>query len=171
MPRGLQIDVVYLGWPKAPSYMSPIAGGGGVARSQPMSTAVLYTGAQINFGDLTSNLTYGNAKCCYLKKLTCKGNLLHAFTSLLGFYLGWQGNFVPNLVRYRVLNYCRIRTPTQLNNPPPPPSHKLSVYNVLWLWKGGGGRWTREKFRGAIVHKAGSKIPTWLTVSPVYKHL
>ncbi len=31
------------------------------------------------------------------------------------------------------------------------------------------GWWTREKARGAIVHKAGSKIPTWLTVSPVYK--
>ncbi len=56
--RGLQRDVVYLGWPIAPSYMSPNAGeggGGGVAESQPMSTAV-----QINFGDLTSifNLCY-----------------------------------------------------------------------------------------------------------------
>jgi hypothetical protein len=28
---------------------------------------------------------------------------------------------------------------------------------------------TREKVRGATVHKAGSKIPTWLTVSAVYK--
>jgi hypothetical protein len=35
---GLQRDVVYLGWPIAPSYMSPNAGGGGVAGSQPMST-------------------------------------------------------------------------------------------------------------------------------------
>jgi hypothetical protein len=32
--------------------------GGGVAGSQAISTAV-YTGAQINFGDLTSYLTYG----------------------------------------------------------------------------------------------------------------
>ncbi len=41
-PRGLQIDVVYFGWPIAPSSMSPNArgGGGGVAGSQPMSTAV-----------------------------------------------------------------------------------------------------------------------------------
>jgi hypothetical protein len=40
--RGLQRDVVYLGWPMAPSYMSPNAGGrgGGVAGSQPVSTAV-----------------------------------------------------------------------------------------------------------------------------------
>ncbi len=38
--RGLQRDVVYLGWPIAPSYMSPnAAGGGGDAGSQPTSTA------------------------------------------------------------------------------------------------------------------------------------
>jgi hypothetical protein len=37
-------------------YTSPKAGEGGVAGSQPMSTAV---GAQINFGDLTPYLTYG----------------------------------------------------------------------------------------------------------------
>ncbi len=40
LPWGLQKDVVYLGWPIAPSYLSPNAGGGGVAGSQPMITAV-----------------------------------------------------------------------------------------------------------------------------------
>ncbi len=34
---------------------------------------------------------------------------------------------------------------------------------------GGGAELTREKVRGEIVHKVGSKIPTWLTESPVYK--
>ncbi len=53
-PRGLQRDVVYLGWPIAPSYMSPNAGE--MSLSQ---WAQLYTGAQINFGDLTPYLTYG----------------------------------------------------------------------------------------------------------------
>ncbi len=38
--RGLQRDIVCLGWPIAPSYMSPNAGGGGVAGPQPMSIAV-----------------------------------------------------------------------------------------------------------------------------------
>ncbi len=38
--RGLHRDVFYLGWPIAPSYMSQNAGGGGVAGSQLMSTAV-----------------------------------------------------------------------------------------------------------------------------------
>ncbi len=37
---GLQRDVVFLCWPIAPSYMSPSARGGGVAGSQPISTAV-----------------------------------------------------------------------------------------------------------------------------------
>jgi hypothetical protein len=37
--------------------MSPNAGEGEVVGSQPMSTAV-YTGVQINFGELTPYLTY-----------------------------------------------------------------------------------------------------------------
>ncbi len=39
IPRGSQRDVVYIGWPIAPSYMSPNVGGW-VAGTQPMSTAV-----------------------------------------------------------------------------------------------------------------------------------
>ncbi len=38
-----------------------------------------------------------------------------------------------------------------------------------YSYREGGGELTREKVREATVHKAGSKIPTWLTVSPVYK--
>jgi hypothetical protein len=58
MNQGLQSDVVCLGWPIAPSYMSPNAGRGGELRG--LSQWVkLYTGAQINFGDLTPYLTYG----------------------------------------------------------------------------------------------------------------
>ncbi len=44
--RGLQIDVVYLVWPIAPSYMSPNAGVGGDAESQPW--VQLYTGLSPN---------------------------------------------------------------------------------------------------------------------------
>jgi hypothetical protein len=56
--RGSQRDVVYLGWPVAPSYMSPnTGGGGGVAGSS--QWVPLYTGAR-NFGDLTPYLTYAN---------------------------------------------------------------------------------------------------------------
>ncbi len=55
--RGLQRDVVYLGWPIAPSYMSPNAGGWGELRG--VSQWVhLYTRAQISFGDLTPYLTF-----------------------------------------------------------------------------------------------------------------
>ncbi len=60
--RGLQWDVVYLGWRIEPSYMSPNAGGkggGNCGVSAGLSQWVqLYTGAQINFGDLTPYLTY-----------------------------------------------------------------------------------------------------------------
>jgi hypothetical protein len=57
----LQRDVVYLGWPLAPSYMRPKAGKGAELRG--LSQWVqLYTGAQINFGDLTPYLTYASTK-------------------------------------------------------------------------------------------------------------
>ncbi len=49
-PRGSQRDVVYSGWPIAPSYMSPKAGGGryGVSANECSCAHE----AQINFGDL-----------------------------------------------------------------------------------------------------------------------
>jgi hypothetical protein len=57
---------------------------------------------------------------------------------------------------------------------PPSPLHTVYVYTVYlypqgWGMGGGGVELTREKVRGETVHKVGSKIPTWLTVSPVYK--
>ncbi len=58
--RGLQWDVVYLGWPVAPSCMSPNAGGGESCGVSAMRVQ-LYTRAQINFGDLTPYLTYDRA--------------------------------------------------------------------------------------------------------------
>ncbi len=60
---GLQRDVVYFGWPIAPSYSiwAQIRGGGGGLQGL-NQWGQLYTGAQINFGDLTPNLTSGG---CY----------------------------------------------------------------------------------------------------------
>ncbi len=49
----------------------------------------------------------------------------------------------------------------------PPPLTHCSIH----VYRGGGGgrELTREKVIRAMLHKAGSKIPAWLTVSPVYK--
>ncbi len=56
---------------------------------------------------------------------------------------------------------------------PSPPLHTVYVsciqYTHSHTEEGEGGELTREKVKGATVHKAGSKIPTWLTVSPIYK--
>ncbi len=57
-PQGLQRDVVNLGWPIAPSYMSPNAGSGGGGLRGLSQWVQLYIGALINFGDLTPYLTY-----------------------------------------------------------------------------------------------------------------
>jgi hypothetical protein len=52
-------------------------------------------------------------------------------------------------------------------NPVHPPLHTVYeyLYSIL-IHTGKGECWTREKVRGATVHKDGSKISTWLTVSP-----
>jgi hypothetical protein len=87
---------------------------------------------------------------------------------ILGFCLGSVGFLlVLNLVRNRVLNSCRRWSPTQLNNPPPLPATYCQCI-LCTLTLGRGGCISREKVRVAIVHKAGSKIPTRLPVSPVY---
>ncbi len=55
--RGLQRDVVYLGWPIAPSYVSPNAGEEEEFRGL-RQWVQLYIGDQMNFWDLTPYLTY-----------------------------------------------------------------------------------------------------------------
>ncbi len=54
------------------------------------------------------------------------------------------------------------------------PPHRRRIIlvegNAKCHMEGGRGEsWTREKVKGATAHKAGSKRPTYLTVSPVYK--
>ncbi len=52
---------------------------------------------------------------------------------------------------------------------PLPATHCLYLlsFTVLCYREGWWESWTSEKVREATVYKAGSKIPTWLTVSPV----
>ncbi len=83
------------------------------------------------------------AKCRHLKSLPAKG--------LCGRCLSVWG-LSPHMTPY----------------PTPPPLRIVHVYIVYLFTRGEGGELTREKIRGATVHKAGSKVPTWLTVSPVY---
>ncbi len=85
------------------------------------------------------------AKCCLLKKLTCIGTLRQVFRCLRPPPLLWPHS----------------RSPYKL--------YTCKLYTYSHRERGRGERWTREKVRRAIAHKAGSEIPTWLTVSPVYK--
>jgi hypothetical protein len=85
-------------------------------------------------------LIEGNAKCRHLKNLTVK--------VLCGRCLSIWGPGPPN---------------------PLPLTNCIRVYSKLIHTGKGGESWTREKGRGERVHKAGSKIPTLMFVSLVYK--
>jgi hypothetical protein len=56
-----------------------------------------------------------------------------------------------------------------------PLTHCSRVYSIQYLFTHGRGEgweiWSREKVTGATVHKAGSKIPTWLTVPPLLQSI
>ncbi len=52
-------------------------------------------------------------------------------------------------------------------SPPPPPCYTHEYILILTGRGGGGFMWTSEKVSASS--REGSKIPTWLTVSPVYK--
>ncbi len=79
-------------------------------------------------------LIESNAKCRYLRKLTCKGTLRQVF------YLSEAPS--PHMTPY-----------------PPSPLHTVYVYIVYFFTqgRGGGGELTSEKVSWAIVHKAGLK--------------
>ncbi len=93
----------------------------------------------------------------------------------LGFCLRSSSNFVGSesgqkqSIKPPAEYMVSIHSSTQLNPPPP-----VCMY-ILYFFFGKGGRGggvvevnQREGY-GAIGHKAGSKILTWLTISPVYK--
>ncbi len=86
------------------------------------------------------------------KKVTWKVTLGQVFICLrhpplLGFCLGWSSNFaVLNLVRYRVLNSCRIWSPaTGLNTPQPFPATHCLYLLYFDTGKGEGGEVNQRK--------------------------
>ncbi len=94
--RGLQRDVVYLSWPIAPSYSSPNArgwGGGVIAGSQPMSTAVHITGHGAN--KLWRSTYNGQRKCYSSAKKSALGaeNLTFPAVQVKRWLFSWKGTF------------------------------------------------------------------------------
>ncbi len=104
-------------------------------------------------------LIESNAKCRHVRNLPVKGLCGRCLSvcPLPGYCLGWSSNFVGSeSSQIQSANFCRTWFPTGLmQHPPPPPSHSLSVYTMLWHRE--GGRWTREKVRGAMFTKLGRK--------------
>jgi hypothetical protein len=80
-----------------------------------------------------------------------------------------------HLINLHIKGLCGRCLPAWGPEPHIPPPHFtlytciLYAVNLFTQGRWEEGEWTREKGRGATVHKARSKIPTWLTVSPAYK--
>jgi hypothetical protein len=109
------------------------------------------------------------AKCCHLKKFTCKGILRQVFICLrppplVGFCLGWSSYFVGSeFGQIQSVKPLQNMVSKRTQHPQPPASHTLSVYIYCTLTQDGGGGGRRvepEKVRGATVHKTGSKLLT-----------
>jgi hypothetical protein len=98
-------DVVYHGWPIAPSYMSPNARGERDLRGL-SQWAKLYTGAQKNFGDLTPYLAY-DFKCRICSwgfvRIGCLGCIYKCFISLNCLWL-----YCPYVALKSFINYCSV---------------------------------------------------------------
>ncbi len=84
-------------------------------------------------------LIESNAKCRYLKQLTCRwlwGRCLSVLRTppLQGFCLGWWSNFVGSKSgQKQTVKLLQNMVSKEPNNSPTPPSQTLSVYTVLLL--------------------------------------
>jgi hypothetical protein len=106
--------VVYLGWPIEPSYMSPNAGGGGVAGSQPMSTAV---SAYVCLEDLTPCLTYDLPfQMLFLEVKIFYFYLLRLMRTLLGQLLKGREYRLKLTLEIVLLNTIRIEKSLDLSS-------------------------------------------------------
>ncbi len=83
----------------------------------------------------------------YWKKLTRQGTLRRFFLSICGTFPSYDS----------------------IHRPPPPPQHKcIRVYSILIHTGKGGGRLTREKVRGIMLHEAGRKYQhDWLYLQSI----
>jgi hypothetical protein len=104
-----------------------------------------------------------NVKCRYLIKLTCKGTLQQVFICLkpppiLCFCLEWKSNFVGYISGQ--IQSVKLQ-------------HNSTSHHPLPAREGGrGGGGDLERMLEGNKNKTGTKIATWLTVSPdspVYK--
>ncbi len=90
-------------------------------------------------------LIESNAKWRYLTTFTCKRTLRQVF-------------------------YLSETPPLLWPHIPRPPLHTVYVYTVYLFTHGmGGGRANQREGERGNITQSRSKIPTWLTVSPVYK--
>ncbi len=124
--RGLQRECRLSGWPIAFSYMSPNAEGGGGKWRGLSQWVQLYTGAQINFGDPTSYVTYGTEYTLAIQQGEWRRSTLNVvfFHHIIMGCCFLQGIFLYPPSHLNICRYCSSYHP-----PPPPPT-----WPNWWFW-------------------------------------
>jgi hypothetical protein len=124
IPKGSQRDVVYLGWPIAPSYMSPNAGGGGCVVSANQNSCV-------------HHVTWSS------NKLQRSNSIFNLWLFLSGVY--WCLLFLPiDLTTWSTRGWERRTGPTRPGLPWTPPSwHARQCCQLFSTFSGQNG----QKFR------------------------
>ncbi len=100
-------DFVYLGWPIAPSYRSPNAGGRGGGCGVSDNKYSCAHGAQINFGDLPPYLTYAVLQkfgLCMKKTHCCAYCILENYNLIFRVYRIFCGSTLAPLLYYFIFN-------------------------------------------------------------------
>jgi hypothetical protein len=121
-------------------------------------------------------VNYINSKAKFRHLKTCKWTLRQVFICLrppllLGFCLEWSSNFVGSESgQIQNVKLLQNMVSNRTQHPPPPPSHTLPVWTVLWHRKGEkGGRVEPERrLEGQQFTKLGRKYQhDWLFLQSI----
>jgi hypothetical protein len=84
---------------------------------------------------------------------------------LLGFCLGWSSNFVgPESGQKQSVKLLQNKASNRTQHPPPPPSHTLSVYCILYFDIGKGGK------GGRVEPERRLEVQQFTKLGPKYQH-
>ncbi len=137
----------------------------------------LYQSMDLDFVTISQHLWFFKGPCPFKQHevfFNCIGNLHGALWVINYIDIKAKCLHLKNLPTKGLCGMClSVWDPLPSYDPitlPPLTHYTFILYTYSIFTQGRGeGELTREKDRGVVTHKAGSKIPTWLIVYPVYR--